>query len=201
MRPSFSFLGSKNLLILDSGLKFLGGVYKISAEDLRVNDQIRAREVRVVDNEGEQIGVMPLKKGLSLAEERDLELVEVAPQADPPVCKIMDYGKYKYEQAKKAKEAKKNQNVMKTKEVQMSVNIEDHDFNTKVNMAKRFLNNKDKVKVSIRFRGREISHKDLGYDLMDRFAEELEELGRVSSKPQLEGRNLLMFITPKSDKN
>ena len=144
---------------------------------------------------------MPLKKGLSLAEEKDLELVEVAPQADPPVCKIMDYGKYKYEQAKKAKEAKKNQNVMKTKEVQMSVNIEDHDFNTKVDMAKRFLNNKDKVKVSIRFRGREITHKDLGYDLMDRFAEELEELGRVSSKPQLEGRNLLMFITPKSDKN
>ena len=144
---------------------------------------------------------MPLKKGLSLAEEKDLELVEVAPQADPSVCKIMDYGKYKYEQAKKAKEAKKNQNVMKTKEVQMSVNIEDHDFNTKVDMAKRFLNNKDKVKVSIRFRGREITHKDLGYDLMDRFAEELEELGRVSSKPQLEGRNLLMFITPKSDKN
>ena len=144
---------------------------------------------------------MPLKKGLSMAEEKGLELVEVAPQADPPVCKIMDYGKYKYEQAKKAKEAKKNQNVMKTKEVQMSVNIEDHDFNTKVDMAKRFLNNKDKVKVSIRFRGREITHKDLGYDLMDRFAEELKDLGRVSSKPQLEGRNLLMFITPKSDKN
>ena len=136
-----------------------------------------------------------------MAEEKGLELVEVAPQADPPVCKIMDYGKYKYEQAKKAKEAKKNQNVMKTKEVQMSVNIEDHDFNTKVDMAKRFLNNKDKVKVSIRFRGREITHKDLGYDLMDRFAEELKDLGRVSSKPQLEGRNLLMFITPKSDKN
>ena len=143
---------------------------------------------------------MPLKKGLSMAEEKGLELVEVAPQADPPVCKIMDYGKYKYEQAKKAKEAKKNQNVMKTKEVQMSVNIEDHDFNTKVDMAKRFLNNKDKVKVSIRFRGREITHKDLGYDLMDRFAEELKDLGRVSSKPQLEGRNLFMFITPKSDK-
>ncbi|MGM0501408.1 MAG: translation initiation factor IF-3 [Bacillota bacterium] len=173
----------------------------MSAEDLRVNEKIRAREVRVVDNDGEQIGIMPLKKGISLAEEKDLELVEVAPQADPPVCKIMDYGKYKYEQAKKAKEAKKNQNVMKTKEVQMSVNIEDHDFNTKVNMAKRFLNNKDKVKVSIRFRGREIAHKDLGYDLMDRFAEELEDLGRVSSKPQLEGRNLLMFITPKSDKS
>ena len=155
----------------------------------------------MVDNDGEQIGIMPLKKGLSLAEDKDLELVEVAPQADPPVCKIMDYGKYKYEQAKKAKEAKKNQNVMKTKEVQMSVNIEDHDFNTKVNMAKRFLNNKDKVKVSIRFRGREIAHKDLGYDLMDRFAEELSDLGRVSSKPQLEGRNLLMFITPKSDKS
>jgi len=194
------FLESKNFL-LDFSLKLSGGAYKISAEDLRVNNKIRAREVRVVDNEGEQIGVMPLKKGLSLAEEKDLELVEVATQASPPVCKIMDYGKYKYEQAKKAKEAKKNQNVMKTKEVQMSVNIEDHDFNTKVNMAERFLNNKDKVKVSLRFRGREIAHKDLGFDLMDRFAEKLEDLGRVSSKPQLEGRNLLMFITPRSDKN
>jgi translation initiation factor IF-3 len=199
-RSSFLFLKSKNFL-LDFSLKFSGGAYKISAEDLRVNNKIRAREVRIVDNEGEQIGVMPLKKGLSLAEEKDLELVEVAPQASPPVCKIMDYGKYKYEQAKKAKEAKKNQNVMKTKEVQMSVNIEDHDFNTKVNMAERFLNNKDKVKVSLRFRGREIAHKDLGFDLMDRFAEKLEDLGRVSSKPQLEGRNLLMFITPRSDKN
>jgi len=186
---------------LFSFLKLSGGAYKISAEDLRVNEQIRAREVRIVDNDGEQIGVMPLKKGMSIAEEKGLDLVEVAPQAKPPVCKVMDYGKYKYEQAKKAKEAKKNQNVMKVKEVQMSVKIEEHDFNVKLDMARRFLNNKNKVKVRIRFRGREITHKEIGYDLMDKFAEELEDLGRVSSKPQMEGRHMLMFIVPKSDKN
>ncbi|WP_345947254.1 translation initiation factor IF-3 [Natroniella acetigena] len=180
-------------------LKFSGGVYKIST-DLKVNDRIRAREIRVVDNEGEQVGVMPLKKGISIAREKGLDLVQVAPNAKPPVCKIMDYGKYKYEQAKKAKEAKKNQNVMKTKEVQMSVKIEEHDFNVKVDMAKRFLNNKDKVKVRIRFRGREITHKELGYELMDKLAEEVKDLGRVSSKASMEGRNMIMFITPKSDK-
>jgi translation initiation factor IF-3 len=143
---------------------------------------------------------MPLKQALSIAEEKALDLVEVAPQAKPPVCKIMDYGKYKYEQAKKAKEAKKNQNIMKVKEVQMSVKIEDHDFNVKVNMAKRFLENKDKVKVRIRFRGREIAHKDIAYDLMNRFAEEVKDLGQISSKPSMEGRHMLMFITPISDK-
>ncbi|GAB6138257.1 translation initiation factor IF-3 [Halanaerobaculum tunisiense] len=143
---------------------------------------------------------MSLKKGLSLAEDRDLDLVEVAPEAKPSVCKIMDYGKYKYEQAKKAKRAKKNQNVMKTKEVQLSANIEDHDFKVKAKMARRFLNDKNKVKVSLRFRGREIVHKDLGYDLMDRLAEEVSDVGKVSKKPTMEGRNMLMFITPESDK-
>ncbi|WP_218059039.1 translation initiation factor IF-3 [Orenia metallireducens] len=177
----------------------LGGAYKIST-DLRTNERIRAREIRVVGNDGGQIGIMPLKQALSIAEEKALDLVEVAPQAKPPVCKIMDYGKYKYEQAKKAKEAKKNQNIMKVKEVQMSVKIEDHDFNVKVNMAKRFLENKDKVKVRIRFRGREIAHKDIAYDLMNRFAEEVKDLGQISSKPSMEGRHMLMFITPISDK-
>ncbi len=188
-------------VIFFSFSKLSGGVYKISADDLRVNEKIRAREIRLVDNDGEQIGVMPLKKGMTIAEEKGLDLVEVAPQAKPPVCKVMDYGKYKYEQAKKAKEAKKNQNVMKTKEVQMSVKIEEHDFNVKLDMARRFLNNKNKVKVRIRFRGREIAHKEIGYDLMEKFAEELEDLGRVSSKPQMEGRHMLMFIVPQSDKN
>jgi translation initiation factor IF-3 len=184
-----------------SGFKTLGGACKISADDLRVNEQIRAREVRVVDDEGEQIGIMPTKKGMGMAEEKGLELVEVAPQAEPPVCKIMDYGKYKYEQAKKEKRAKKNQNEMKTKEVQLSANIEDHDFQVKVDMARRFLNNKNKVKVSLRFRGREIVHKDRGYDFMNRFAEEVSDIGKISKKPTMEGRNLLMYITPKSDKS
>ncbi|WP_089748469.1 MULTISPECIES: translation initiation factor IF-3 [unclassified Candidatus Frackibacter] len=172
---------------------------KIS-KDLRVNERIRAREVRVINNDGDQIGIMPLKKGLNLAKERGLDLVEVAPNANPPVCRILDYGKYKYEQAKKAKEAKKNQNVMNVKEVQMSVKIEEHDFNVKVNMAKRFLNNKDKVKVKIKFRGREITHKELGYDLMEDFFAEIEDLGKMESKPKMEGRNMLMMVTPKSDK-
>lgn len=179
-------------------LKLSGGAYKISSTDLRVNGRIRTRQIRLVDNDGEQVGVMPLKKGLSLAEKKGFDLVEVAPNAKPPVCKIMDYGKYKYEQAKKAKEAKKNQNIMKTKEVQMSVKIEEHDFNVKARMAERFLKNKDKVKVRIRFRGREIAHKDLGYDLMNKLAERVEELGK-SSKAKMEGRHMLMFITPISD--
>ena len=170
------------------------------AEDLRVNRQIRAKKVRLVDSEGEQIGIKPFKEAIKTAEERGFDLVEVAPQANPPVCKIMDYGKYKYEQAKKEKEAKKNQNVMNVKEVQMGVKIEDHDFNVKLKQARRFLNDKDKVKVRIKFRGREMMHKELGYDLMDRLKEGTEDLGSVEKKPTMEGRNMMMFLTPDSDK-
>ncbi|MFW5980104.1 MAG: translation initiation factor IF-3 [Halanaerobiales bacterium] len=170
------------------------------ADDLRINRQIRAKKVRLIDPEGEQIGIRTLDQSLEEAEERELDLVEVAPQADPPVCKIMDYGKYKYEQAKKEKEAKKKQNVMNIKEVQMGVKIEDHDFNVKLKQARRFLKNKDKVKVRIKFRGREMMHKELGYDLMDRLIEETKDLGSVEKKPAMEGRNMLMFLTPDSDK-
>ena len=174
-------------------------MYKI-VEDLRVNRQINAREVRLIDPEGEQIGIMPLQQALKEAEDRELDLVEVAPQADPSVCRIMDYGKYKYEQAKKEQEAKKNQNVMNVKEVQMGVKIEDHDFNVKLKQARRFLNNKDKVKVRIKFRGREMMHKHLGYDLCERLKEETSDLGTVESGPTMEGRNMMMFIAPDSDK-
>jgi len=174
-------------------------VYKI-VEDLRVNRQINAREVRLINPEGEQIGIMPLQKALKEAENRELDLVEVAPQADPPVCRIMDYGKYKYEQAKKEQEAKKNQNVMNVKEVQMGVKIEDHDFNVKLKQARRFLKDKDKVKVRIKFRGREMMHKHLGYDLCERLKEETSDLGTVESGPNMEGRNMMMFIAPDSDK-
>ncbi|MFW6270063.1 MAG: translation initiation factor IF-3 [Bacillota bacterium] len=167
---------------------------------MRINRQIRAKKVRLIDPEGEQIGIRTLDQSLEEAEERELDLVEVAPQADPPVCKIMDYGKYKYEQAKKEKEAKKKQNVMNIKEVQMGVKIEDHDFNVKLKQARRFLKNKDKVKVRIKFRGREMMHKELGYDLMDRLIEETKDLGSVEKKPAMEGRNMLMFLTPDSDK-
>ncbi|MFW5981565.1 MAG: translation initiation factor IF-3 [Halanaerobiaceae bacterium] len=178
----------------------LGGVYKISS-DLRINDRIRAREVRLISSEGEQIGVVPISQALRTAEEKELDLVEVAPQAKPPVCKIMDYGKYKYEQAKQAKKAKKNQNVMNVKEVQLGVKIEDHDFNVKLKMARRFLNDKDKVKVRIKFRGREMMHQQIGYALAERLIEGTKDIGKVESKPHMEGRNMFMFLAPKMDDN
>ena len=175
-------------------------VHKISNNNsLRVNDQIRASKVRLIDNEGEQIGVKDFEDAITTAQDRGYDLVEVAPQANPPVCKIMDYGKYKYEQAKKLQKQKKNQNVMKVKEVQMGVKIQDHDFNVKLKQARRFLNDKNKVKVRIRFRGREMVHKDIGYELMDRLKEQTEDIGKVESGPKMEGHNMLMFLTPKSE--
>ena len=175
-------------------------VHKISNNNnLRVNDQIRANKVRLIDNDGEQIGVKGFEDAITTAQDRGFDLVEVAPQADPPVCKIMDYGKYKYEQAKKLQKQKKNQNVMKVKEVQMGVKIQDHDFNVKLKQARRFLNDKNKVKVRIRFRGREMVHKDIGYELMDRLKEQTEDIGKVESGPKMEGHNMLMFLTPKSE--
>ncbi len=176
-------------------------VHKISSNNnLRVNDQIRANKVRLVDNDGEQIGIKGFEDAITTAQDRGYDLVEVAPQADPPVCKIMDYGKYKYEQAKKKQKQKRNQNVMKVKEVQMGVKIQDHDFNVKLKQARRFLNDKNKVKVRIRFRGREMVHKDIGYELMDRLKEQTEDIGKVESGPNMEGHNMLMFLTPKSEK-
>jgi len=178
--------------------KSIGGVNKIN-NDLRINDRIRSREVRLISSDGEQIGVVSRSEALRMAEERELDLVEVAPQAKPPVCKILDYGKYKYEQAKKAKKAKKNQNVMNVKEVQMGVKIDDHDFDVKLKMARRFLDDKDKVKVRIKFRGREMMHKHIGYALAERLIEGTEDIGKVESKPHMEGRNMFMFIAPKMD--
>ena len=165
-----------------------------------MNNQIRASKVRLISQDGEQVGIKTINEAQQLADEGGFDLVEVAPQANPPVCKIMDYGKYKYEQAKKEKKAKKKQNVMNVKEVQMGVKIEDHDFNVKLKQAIRFLNDKDKVKVRVKFRGRELMHKELGYNLMDRLIEGTKELGKVESRPKMEGRNMMMFLTPNSDK-
>ncbi len=167
------------------------------SKDLRINDQIRSREVRVVDQEGEQIGILSIRDALVKAEERGLDLVEVAPQAKPPVCRIMDYGKYKYEQAKKAKEAKKNQNIITVKEVQLGLKIDDHDFMVKVRRARSFLENKDKVRVRVKFRGREITHKELGTEILDRFTQELEDIGKVENTPKMEGRNMVLILGPK----
>lgn len=143
---------------------------------------------------------MSAKEALDLAAKEDLDLVKIAPQAKPPVCKIMDYGKYRFEQAKREKEARKNQKVIDTKEVRLSLNIDTHDFNTKLNNALKFLKHGDKVKVSIRFRGREMGHSEFGYDLMKRFSEACSEVASIQKPAKLEGRNMLMFLAPKQSK-
>ncbi len=143
---------------------------------------------------------MSASAALELAAREDLDLVKIAPQAKPPVCKIMDYGKYKFEQAKREKEARKNQHTIDVKEIRLSLNIDTHDFNTKVNNAIKFIKHGDKVKVSIRFRGREMGHSEFGYDLMERFTEACQEFAAVSKPAKLEGRNMLMFLAPKSNK-
>ena len=171
----------------------------ISKEN-QINEEIRDKEVRDISADGEQVGVMSAKEALSLAEKSNLDLVKIAPNAVPPVCKIMDYGKFKFEQAKREKEAKKKQKVMDIKEVRLSLNIDTGDFNTKVNHALRFLKDGDKVKVSIRFRGREMAHTDNGIVIMQRFAEACSEIGSVEKPAKLEGRSMLMFLVPKASK-
>lgn len=162
-----------------------------------MNDEIRDKEIRVVGDDGSQLGLMSSKDALKLAEEQGLDLVKIAPQATPPVCRIMDYGKFRYEQAKRDKEQRKNQKIVDVKEVRMSLNIDIHDFDTKVNQAKKFLSGGDKVKVSVRFRGREMAHPELGNSLLERFKDACTEDGSVDKEPKLEGRSLAMFIAPK----
>lgn len=175
-------------------------VLTISKKDLLINEEIREREVRVVDADGSQLGIMSTKQALSLALEKGLDLVDIAPQASPNVCRIMDYGKYRYEQAKREKEARKNQKTVEVKEVRMSMNIDTHDFETKVNQANKFLKGGDKVKVSVRFRGREMAHTDLGRDLLDRFKDACAEFGAVDKPAKMEGRSLAIFMAPKAAK-
>lgn len=172
----------------------------ISTKELQINEEIRDKEVRVISDSGEQLGIMPLKDAFKAAEQRNLDLVKIAPQANPPVCKIMDYGKYRFDQAKKEKENKKNQRTVETKEIRLSVNIDTHDFDTKVNHALKFLKAGNKVKVSIRFRGREMAHAHLGNGIMDKFAEACSEVGAVDKPAKLEGRQMLMFMSPKAAK-
>ncbi len=169
----------------------------INNKELLINEAIREREIRVVDSDGSQLGILSTKEAMGIAGNKNLDLVCIAPQAKPPVCKIMDYGKYRYEQAKRDKEAKKNQKTIEIKEVRMSLNIDTHDFNTKVNAAKKFLSAGCKVKVSVRYRGRELAHPELGKGLMERFKEACEEVGVVDKQPKMEGRSLAMFIASK----
>ncbi len=172
----------------------------IATKETQINEEIRDKEVRVIDSDGTQLGVMPIAEAMRLADEKNTDLVKIAPQAKPPVCKIMDYGKYRFEQAKREKEAKKNQRVIEIKEVRLSLNIDTHDFETKANQAIKFLKSGNRVKVSIRFRGREMAHPENGLVTMSKFAEAVSEYGIVEKPAKLEGRSMLMFIAAKSSK-
>ena len=154
----------------------------------------------MIDSEGGQLGIMSAAKALELATEKNLDLVKIAPQAQPPVCKIMDYGKYRFEQAKREKEARKNQHIVDIKEIRLSLNIDTHDFNTKLNQTQKFIKSGDKVKVSIRFRGREMGHPELGAEVMKKFAEASQEFANVEKPAKLEGRSMIMFLAPKANK-
>ena len=164
----------------------------------RMNADITAPQVRLVDAQGEMKGVVDLEKALEIAEEEGLDLVELSPNADPPLCKILDYGKYKYEQQKKANEARKKQKTVDVKEVKMSQRIEKNDYEVKMRNARRFLENGDKVKVSMRFRGREMAHQDIGRDLFSKMREELDELASVELEPKFEGRQMIMILAPRN---
>ncbi len=165
--------------------------------DHQINEEIRDREVRLVSAEGEQLGIMSGKEALALADEKGLDLVKIAPKATPPVCRIMDYGKFKFEQEKREKEARKNQKIVDIKEVRMTPGIDTHDFNVKMNNAIRFLKSGDKVKVTVRFKGRELAHTSIGNTLHARFAEGCAEYATVEKQPKLEGRQMIMFLAPK----
>ena len=173
----------------------------LEIKELQINEEIREKEVRLVDDEGNQLGVVSKMQAIDLAISKKLDLVNVAPNAKPPVCRIMDYGKYRYEQEKKEKEARKKQKVINVKELRFSPNIEDHDLNTKANRAIDFLKNGDRVKVSVRFRGREMGHTDLGREVLDKFYDLISEYGVVDKKPKMEGRSLVMFLSERKDKD
>ena len=167
---------------------------------MRINEEIRAREVRVIGSDGEQLGIMSGREAQQLAYEKHLDLVEIAPTPKPPVCRIMDYGKYRYEQQKREKESRKKQKTFDIKEVKLRPGIEEHDFNVKFKNAVRFLEDGDKVKVTIMFRGRELSHPELGEVLLNKMAAQLKEMAVVERQPKLEGKNMIMIVAPKPSK-
>lgn len=184
-----------------------GVMYKVSEDtilwrckaisELLINEQIRDKEVRVVGEDGEQLGIMSSRDAMKLAEEAGLDLVKIAPTAKPPVCKIVDYGKFKYEQTRKEKEAKKKQKVIEIKEIRLSPNIDTNDLNTKMNAARKFLSKGDKVKITLRFRGREMAHMANSKHILDDFAQELSDIAVIEKAPKVEGRSMTMFLTEK----
>ena len=165
--------------------------------DLMINEQIRDKEVRLIGENGEQLGIMSAKEALQLAEEAELDLVKIAPTAKPPVCRIVDYGKFKYEQIRKEKEAKKKQRVIEIKEIRLSPNIDTNDLNTKVNAARKYLTKGDRVKITLRFRGREMAHMNNSKHILDDFAESLSDVAVIEKAPKVEGRSMTMFLTEK----
>ncbi len=179
---------------------FLLEVFPIAKQDHQLNEDIRDKEIRVIGPEGEQLGIMSPKDALNMAYDQGVDLVKIAPGANPPVCKIMDYGKFRFEQAKKEKEAKKNQHVTEVKEVRMSPGIDTNDFNVKVKNAQKFLKEGNRVKVTVRFRGREMAHTDIGRQLFVRFGEECAEIANVDKNAKLDGRHMSMFLGPKASK-
>jgi len=169
------------------------------SKDMRINEEIKGKEVRLISPEGEQIGIVSVKEALRMAQEKDLDLVEIAPNAKPPVCRIMDFGKYKYEQSKREKEARKKQKIISVKEVKLRPNIEDHDLMVKTRNAVKFLKDGDKVKVTLMFRGRELAHAELGKQLLARVAEMTKDVASIERQPKVEGRNMIMILAPKQD--
>jgi translation initiation factor IF-3 len=170
---------------------------KIISKDFLLNEEIREKEIRVIGSDNEQLGILPTKEALRLAEEKELDLVMIAPTANPPVCRIMDYGKFLYEQSKKDKEAKKKQKVVDIKEVRLSPTIEEHDITIKANNARRFLQEGDKVKVTVRFRGREADYSHIGFEILKSFSDRLEEVCIIEKPAKLEGKNMIMILAPK----
>jgi len=167
-------------------------------KEVAINWDIKAPEVRVIDPDGKQVGVLPVKEAIRLSEERGLDLVEVAPNSQPPVCRIMNYGKYKYQQSKRSQEARKHQTVIHIKEVKVRPRTEEHDFQFKLRHVKRFLDEGNTVKISILFRGREIAHPEFGKELLNRFIEGVKDVMVIEQSPRLEGRNMVMILAPKS---
>jgi translation initiation factor IF-3 len=184
-------------VLFNSLLDSLFRRWNIISKDHQLNEEIRAKEVRLVGPEGEQIGIKPFREAMQMAIDANLDLVNVAPQAKPPVCRIMDYGKFRYEQQKKDKEARKNQKIVDLKEVWFRANIEENDYQTKFRNVVKFLNEGDKVKCSVRFRGREITHSKLGQKILERVANEVADICVVERMPKLEGRSMIMILAPK----
>jgi translation initiation factor IF-3 len=171
------------------------------SKEFQINEQIRDKEVRVIDQDDNQLGVMSGREAQRLADERELDLVKISPNAKPPVCRILDYGKFRYEQSRKEKEAKKKQKVINIKEIRMSANVQEHDLDVKAKNCRKFLENGDRVKASVRFRGREMSYTNVGKDLLLKFAEKVSDVGKMEKPPRLEGRSMVINLVPLKENN